>query len=52
MESVKWEYKVIKTDFYNEEELNRLGMESWELITTLLQNGYTKAVIFKRTRLL
>ena len=44
----KWEYKVIKGSSTNEDELNRLGQEGWELVTAALGADSSFRLYLKR----
>jgi len=42
----KWEYKSMQWD--NDEQLNELGAEGWELVSSVVSPAYIYYVLFKR----
>jgi hypothetical protein len=45
----KWEYKLLFGGKVSEDEMNALGQQGWELVSTITNgNGYWQGCIFKR----
>ena len=41
--TVEWEYKILQTQDYPLEALNKAGSEGWELVAVALLSGTTEA---------
>ena len=49
-EITQWEYKEMSARHYNDETLNKIGSEGWEMVTSTTSGGGTFSFIFKKPK--
>lgn len=49
---MKFEYKVVVRDKFDEEFFNKMGEENWEFVWMRELSGFAPRILFKRPKLL
>lgn len=47
-DTVSWEYRVLELGYNENDELNKMGVAGWELVTVIYRNGLWSLAYFKR----